>query len=562
MSLISALNIGKSALVAHQAAIGVISNNISNVGNPDYTRQVANLSPNADRQDASGMLVGSGVVVDSIQRQIDDALEGRIRSANSDSQAASTRQDILGQVESIFNALGDNDLSSQMSTFFNGWSNLANDPQNAGLRQIVLQNGDSLASTLKSLRSQVGDVQTGINNRIKGLVNDADALAGKVADLNQQIQTDESGGQQANALRDQRDAALKQLAGLVDIKTQDTGNGMVNVMIGSEPIVIGNTSRGLTLATDPSGNTVLSTKTDKTSLIVSSGTMGALLGLGTDVANVAGQVDTLAGNMIFELNKIHSSGQGLEGFSQTTATNAVSDPTAALNTQAAGLAFPPTNGSFVVHVKQKGTGLETSTLVQVDLDGLNGNDTTLNSLQASLGSINGVSASISAGKLSINSNSSDVEISFSQDSSGVLASLGINSFFTGKDASTIAVNSNLKNNLNLLAASQNGEPADNQTARAIAAMESSALSGLKGQSLKDAYQNLTNGLAVSVSAAKTSAESADTISQTLSVQREALSGVSMDEEAVNLMREQRAFQGAARVISAVDEMMKTLLQMT
>ena len=49
--------------------------------------------------------------------------------------------------------------------------------------------------------------------------------------------------------------------------------------------------------------------------------------------------------------------------------------------------------------------------------------------------------------------------------------------------------------------------------------------------------------------------------ETLAAQREALSGVSLDEEAVNLMRQQRAFQGAARLVAAVDEMMQTVLNL-
>ena len=51
------------------------------------------------------------------------------------------------------------------------------------------------------------------------------------------------------------------------------------------------------------------------------------------------------------------------------------------------------------------------------------------------------------------------------------------------------------------------------------------------------------------------------VRETLESQREALSGVSLDEEAINLMRQQRAFQGAARLVAAVDEMMKTIIAM-
>jgi len=274
---------------------------------------------------------------------------------------------------------------------------------------------------------------------------------------------------------------------------------------------------------------------------------------------VTKQLDQLGGGLIFELNKLHSAGQGLQGVSTVTAQNAVKDTGAALNTSDAGLAFAPSNGSFVVHVKQKGTGLTTITLVQVNLDGLNGDDTTLDSLKSDIDAISGVSASITGGKLAIKADSNDVEISFSQDSSGVLASLGINSFFSGSDASNIAIADSIRNNPSLLAAAKNGQPGDNQTATDIADLESQVIGSLGGATLKDSYDSMINGIAVSAATAKTSADAASAVQDTLSTQREALSGVSLDEEAINLIREQRAFQGAARVISAVDEMMKTLL---
>ena len=152
-----------------------------------------------------------------------------------------------------------------------------------------------------------------------------------------------------------------------------------------------------------------------------------------------------------------------------------------------------------------------------------------------------------------------MEISFSQDSSGTLAALGINSFFTGRDASDIALNAAIKDRPQLLAAAKNGEKGDNQTALAIAALESKAVAALNGASLKESYQNSVNGVATQASAARSNAEATRVVKETLEAQRESLSGVSLDEEAINLMRQQRAFQGAARVIAAVDEMMQTLL---
>ena len=87
------------------------------------------------------------------------------------------------------------------------------------------------------------------------------------------------------------------------------------------------------------------------------------------------------------------------------------------------------------------------------------------------------------------------------------------------------------------------------------------MSSLNGTSLKDSYQSMVNQVGVATSTAKTESEATRVVRETLESQREALSGVSLDEEAVNLMRQQRAFQGAARLVAAVDEMMRTILGM-
>src|SRR4051812_34748441 len=215
MSLISTLNIGKSALATHQAAIQVTGNNIANAGNADYTRQSASTAPTKDQMLPPGVFVGTGVDLTGIRRNIDEALEGRIRGSISDNEGAATTEQWIGRVESTLNELTDDDLSTQLSTFFNSWSNLANKPQDVGLRQVVVQNGDTVASWLHDLRGQLGSLQSDVDARLKGQVEDADQLSQEIADLNTQIVLSEGGTSgQANGLRDQRDAVLKQLSQL------------------------------------------------------------------------------------------------------------------------------------------------------------------------------------------------------------------------------------------------------------------------------------------------------------------------------------------------------------
>ncbi len=547
MSLYGILNIGKSGMVAQQAAIQVTGNNIANAGNADYTRQVATLSPSKDSQIQPGTFVGNGVDLTSVQRQVDEALQARLRGSMSDSASADTTQQWLGQVESVFNALGDSDLSSQFSTFFNGWSSLANKPQDVGQRQVVLENGDTLASSIRSIRGQLTSLQNDADNQLKSLADNANQLAQKIADLNGQIVIAEgSTGGSANGLRDQRDAVLSQLAKLVDIQTTQSTTGAVNVYVGSEPLVADAQNRGIALRQDSINGELTSTiifKADGGAMKLSGGQIGALSDIrNNQIGKVVDQLDGLAGGLIFALNKIHASGQGLAGFNNVSSDNRVDDSTVPLNSAQSGLAFAPNNGSFVVHVKNKTTGLETSTLVKVDLAADGSSGTSLNSLTSDLDAIDNISAKIVNNRLQITTDSSDVEVSFSQDSSGTLAALGINTFFSGRDARDIAVNSTIRQQPTLLAAAQNGAATDNQTALAIAGLQSQSLSTLGGANLTQAYQTMVNGVGVAVSGAKANAQATTVVQQTLQSQRDSLSGVSMDEEAINLMRQQRAFQ--------------------
>lgn len=564
MSLISALNIGSSALAVAQAQIQTTGNNIANAGNANYARETTGVSDDPDQQVSPGIFVGTGATLTDIQRQVDSALDARLNNATSDSQAANTTEQWLSQVENTFNALSGSDLSSQLQTFYGAWSNLANTPQDSGLRQVVLQDGQSVAQSFQTLRSQLGDIQSNLQQSMSAETQAADTLASQIAALNGQIVTAQGGTTgTANSLLDQRDADISSLSQLMNVTTVEQPDGSVNVYAGSEPLVTGTTSAGVAeqqQTINGVAQEVAVFKSNGEALPVTSGQIGALESAQTGISGVISQLDSLASNLIYQVNEVHASGQGLDGYTSVTSTNAVADPTAALNSPTTGLTNPPTNGSFVVHVTDAATGQQTSTLVQVSLTG-QPSDTTLNSLAGSLSAIQGVSATVNGGKLTIAATNSGQQITFSQDSSGVLASLGINSFFTGTDASDIAVNSTVANNVSLIAAAQNGDAADNTNAQAMAALATQPIAALNGASLNDTYQSMINGIATQVSTAKNNATATSDVQNTLQSQRDSLSGVSLDEETVNLLQQQTAYQGAAKLISVVDQMMQTLMNM-
>lgn len=563
MSLIGALSTGQSALATAQASIQVIGNNISNAGNANYSEETVQTNEAGEQQIKQGVYVGLGVDLTSIQRQVDNALDGRLNGSNSDSQAAQTTEQWLTQVQSTFNALGTDNLSSSMSSFFNSWSTLANSPQDAGQRQIVIRQGQALAQQFNSTQQQLVSLNSSVATDLTTQVSQADALATQIANLNGQIVNASVGGSGGpNSLMDQRDAAINQLSSLMKVTTQAQPDGSMNVYAGSQPLVVGTQSNGVALKNqDVNGiatPTVIFKSNGGTMPISGTGQLGALSDMQARITGVVDQLDTLAHSVISQVNQVYSSGQGLQGFTTATAANTVTDTTKPLDSAATGLNFTPTNGSFVVHVTNPATGATTSTLVQVNLTGAAG-DTTLDSLTASLNGITGVSASDAGGTLKISSTDSSQQITFSQDSSGTLAALGINTFFTGNDASDMAVNNTVTTSPQLLAAAQNGDPGDNQTAVAISQLGTQSVAALNGQSLNDNYQTMINGVSTQLATATSDAQAAQSIQQTLEAQRQSVSGVSMDDEAIKLMKQQQAYQGAAQLINVVNTLMQQVI---
>jgi flagellar hook-associated protein 1 FlgK len=164
-----------------------------------------------------------------------------------------------------------------------------------------------------------------------------------------------------------------------------------------------------------------------------------------------------------------------------------------------------------------------------------------------------------SGKLVIASSNQNVTFSFGEDTSGALAALGINTFFTGSDATNIAVNGVLTNDPSMLATGRGNVTGSNGNAQALALAGSAAVGALKGKSLTGYYGDYIGTLSAQAKNASDNVTAQNAIHDTLYAQQQAISGVSMDEEAINLTKYQRAFEGSARFITVVDEMMQTLL---
>ena len=285
-------------------------------------------------------------------------------------------------------------------------------------------------------------------------------------------------------------------------------------------------------------------------------------------------LDGIAASLIFEINRLHSTGVNERGLTETTATLALgqTDRTRALNDPAnaalAELPFAPRNGGFFVHVRHQATGQVISARIDVDLDGLTdagapgaGDDTSAEAIRAALSGVANLNASFTAdGRLHVSADAG-FEFYFSDDSSDVLAVLGLNAYFQGKSAADIEVRPDLVADPGRLMSGRlvDGEFVENGTALAIAQLQERALPSLGGQSVRGAWASAVQRIATDTEGAGIRADAAGLVRQSLEAQRAAISGVSTDEEAINLMEYQKQYQASARVIAVADQLLQTLM---
>jgi flagellar hook-associated protein 1 FlgK len=196
----------------------------------------------------------------------------------------------------------------------------------------------------------------------------------------------------------------------------------------------------------------------------------------------------------------------------------------------------------------------------VNLNGT-GNDTTLNSLASAINGVANVAASVTPeGQLQINAGT-NYQIQFANDSSNTLADLGINTFFTGSDSTNIGVNSAVSQNPQLFASAQGGGPSDGSNALALSQFASNPVSSLNGQSLNDYYNSIVTDVGNHASAETAMSTSLNDYSQSLTAQQQQISGVSLDQEAIQLMQYQQSYTASAKMVTTINQLFQTLLNM-
>ncbi|HYO23942.1 MAG TPA: flagellar hook-associated protein FlgK [Lacipirellulaceae bacterium] len=565
MSLFSSIQMAGNTLQAMQIGLHVVGNNIANANTPGYIRERVVYTP-APTMKVGDLTLGLGVEIAGIVQSLDRFAEDRLRGAGGDRASAEVQEKTYLDLEAIVDALGDQDISSGLTAFFGSLEEIASAPQDVAARNFAVLAGKQLADRVTTLHRRVDTVYTDFGSKVQNIADEVNSLTEQVRKLNLQIVSLEGGRQassEAGGLRSQRNEALRRLSEIADVDIRESDAGAVNVSLHGEVLVFEGTKRDVAVEySTQNGLPVASVAfADNGSLLAVGG--GELHGTYEARDQVVGgfltRLDEFAAALAFEFNKVYSQGQGMTGIKTTTSQNAVTASQASLDD--AGLAFTPTSGTFNVQVFNTATKLWNTHTISVDLDGLD-NDTSLASLAAQLEGIDGISAQVTSDlRLRITSDSAELRLAFENDTSGALAALGLNTFFTGSTGADLGVNAELLADGSKFAASRAGIGVDVTNIPPLVALHDEGVEVLGGRSFTDLYDQLLNDTAQGSAAAGSIADGFRVFEDTLAATAQAGSGVNLDEEAIDMIMLQQTYQASARFISTLSELMDTLINL-
>ena len=552
-NIFSVLNTAKLGLQTNQTAIEITGHNIANVQTEGFSRQEVTLEVNRPRRVGLAFL-GTGVRATNVTRDFDQFLFNQILGESSTLGNFDIRNTFFQRLETIVNESSGVSLNKAMSDFFIAFDDLASNPTNLAARSGVLSAAGTLTTVFNQLGSSLLQQRTNLDDAVAAEVTAINGMLDEVAELNRSIIAIENGNTQANDLRDQRDLLIKKLSKKIDVHLIDTNdNNTTLTLAGGSPLVVGTTvfqlgiqansdNRGLRdiLVNNPAGGT-----TNVTTEIQGGELRGLLDMRDVETRSLIDQLDRLAAGLMEQVNSVHLQGVGLDGssgnlfFETLTPKVNIGSQNVGTGVVTATNASPSTVNVDKFQIRFTGAGT-------FDLFNLTTNQVTGSFAFAAgvpLNVANGLAVTITGAPVA----GDTVDISISEDA-----------------AMNMAVSSAVLNNTDKIAAGLSGT-GDGQNALDISNLQnllvfsSGAFTpGSGSATFDDFYNSLVSSLGAGSRSSKTVLKQQEGVMLQLDAQRESISGVSLDEEMVNLIKFQQAYAASARMITVIEEMFDVL----
>ncbi|MVW78188.1 flagellar hook-associated protein FlgK [Bordetella sp. 02P26C-1] len=539
--------LGLSTMNAARARLITAGHNINNANTPGYSRQSVIVST-AGATATGGGFLGRGVQIDTVRRSYDTFLSNQFVSAQSKGAMLAAYGNQVGQINNLIadNTVG---ISPAMQKFFDGIQAVASTPADPAARQELLGRTQSMVGQFNEMNTFLNNQRNDVNGQVQTVVTQINSHLHRVAELNKQIEIAKgSTGQVPNDLLDQRDQEVADLNLLARVNVLEH-NGQYTLTIGNGQLVVsGADAYGLTAKPSdadprnmsvyvsvPAGNGEALIELDA-GLIQGGSLAGLLTYRDENLDAVQRQLGQLATGLALAMNAQQIQGLDLTG-KPGTPMFLFGQPDQVANAQNRG------TGQLTASINPDGAGDLRASDYDIKFDGANFRVTRQpDDVQVLFGAsldnaqIDGMTVSVGGAPLAGDS----WKLMPTRDAGGKLqVALATPDQFA--------------------AASLEGGSANGDNMLVLAALQTAKILGGGTMNFNESYSQIVNKVAVHTqqNSAEAKAQAA-LIEQSYSAQQ-AVSGVNLDEEYVNLDRFQEQYVAASKLIEISASLFDTLI---
>lgn len=170
----------------------------------------------------------------------------------------------------------------------------------------------------------------------------------------------------------------------------------------------------------------------------------------------------------------------------------------------------------------------------------------------------GVFVSLSAGSVT-NGQSFTIEALASTDSSGLLCTAGMNTFFKGTRAADMVLCPGVADDLTRIAIAQGPDMTDTHGLKQMIDLRTASIEDLSGLTFDEYYRRFVSDLGQTIYLKDMQHENAANISQSLANQQAEISGVDINEQATQMIIYEQMFQIMAKYIETIQTTLSTLV---
>ncbi len=230
------LNIGQTGLYAYQAALDTTAHNITNTETEGYTRQMMGQTAGKALQlNSTYGMAGTGVNVTGVKQLRDEYYDIKYRKNSTIFGEYSSKSHYMSEIENCFNEVSVEGFNKTFDSMYSSLQELSKDPSSLTVRTQVINYAKSLTEYFNSMSESLKSIQEDCNFEIRNKVEQVNSTAQQIAALTKQINTLEVNGGTANDLRDQRALLVDELSEIANVtvteKTVGAGIGITSYVI-------------------------------------------------------------------------------------------------------------------------------------------------------------------------------------------------------------------------------------------------------------------------------------------------------------------------------------------